>query len=111
MAHSLELTNKILATVKSVIETDIVPALAEHAGSCRLVQVDIHPKVVVVVIDYEGTCSHCHMGEQTLEMIKNYLTEELRTICNWKGRVNVISSSLYEEVMGNNSGPKLRDEL
>lgn len=109
MAHSSELTNRILTTVRSVIETDIIPALAEHEGSCKLIEVFLHSKVVVVVIDYQGKCIDCDINNRTLEMMKNLLIEELRTTCNWKGRVNVISHNLYKELMEETSELRFRD--
>ncbi len=64
--------------IKELIEENINPSLAEHAGAIELVSVENEEENLVVIVKYQGACVGCPSSSAgTLRMIEFFLREEL----------------------------------
>lgn len=64
--------------IKELIDENINPSLAEHAGAVELVSVETEEDHLVVTVKYQGACVGCPSSTAgTLRMIEFFLREEL----------------------------------
>ena len=71
--------NNLEEQIAKILEQDINPALAMHAGSATLNSVRKTDDLVIVKINFQGSCSGCEGARGgTLVGIQEYLKEELK---------------------------------
>jgi Fe-S cluster biogenesis protein NfuA len=65
-------------TVEEILKHLINPALAEHAGSAILLEVEDTPEIVTVVLEMQAGCAGCPMSQTSTKMaIERLLATEL----------------------------------
>lgn len=93
------LENKINLKIREIIYTDILPSLSEHNGTLVIEKVRVEKDSVYVLIDYKGACDGCSSASSTIDMIENYLAEELLDLYNYSGSIRVESKSVLRQIL------------
>jgi Fe-S cluster biogenesis protein NfuA len=87
--------------IEQLLEEDINPAIAIHDGRCNLVDVYdwSDTGVIMIVVEYEGSCTACSSASSTLAFITNFIKEDLAETEGFKGAVDVLTIEQYKEMV------------